>query len=352
MEEQLYRKFVMISCIFVLFSFMTVALFVFGQIGMEHVSAFATENATRRAQEAEAAARQRENEQAKAADSSLMISLPKDVKVEDVTVENIYMDQTIKVTIAGKWNSFFEQKKPRGSQKYVDAVYYQATDDSTQVYIAMSELCEQQVHFTENEMQFTLTPIREMYDKIVVIDAGYGGEEKGNSAYGMDEKDITLDVAHKLTELFEQTDIKAYCTRTDDVNPTLEKRANLANALKADLFISIHVNADESTRTTTGITSCYNQVDTQSQLTNQELAQLLQKKVILQTSAADRGVVQLQEENELLRQIEVPAAVIEIGYVTNKQEAIKMASEAYKDRVAKGIYEAVFAALRVTEDEQ
>lgn len=347
MEEQLYKKFVIISSIFGIFAIVAVVLFMFGQTGMERVSAIAKENAVKRELKAEEQAKKRTEE----VNSNLIIPLPKEVKETDVTVEDIYMEQTVKVTITGIWSTFFEQKRPKGSQEFVDAVYYDVTDNTTQIYIALNELCEHQVKFTENEMQFAFTPACELYDKIVAIDAGHGGESSGNSAYGMCEKDITLSIVNQLKELFEQTEIKVYYTRTDDVNPSLEERAGLANASEADLFISIHVNADESTRTTTGVSTTYSRGDTKGTLTSQKLAELLQKEVVAKTEADDKGTVLLQGENELLSDIHVPAAMIEIGYLTNKQEAIRMASEVYKEHVAEGIYEAVLDAFETAGKE-
>ncbi len=211
------------------------------------------------------------------------------------------------------------------------------------------------MRYANHEIQFSFVPVRELYDKIVVIDAGHGGSATGNSAYGMNEKDITLSISQKLEKMFEQTDIKAYFTRTSDVDLSDEKRAELANKA-ADAFISIHVNADVATRTTTGICSYYCDEDTLSlqeddennrrtTLTNQRLTEMVHKEVIEQTEADDKGVLQ-QERNELLERIQVPAAMIEVGYVTNRQEAIKMASESYKECVAQGILNAVIETLK------
>jgi N-acetylmuramoyl-L-alanine amidase len=88
--------------------------------------------------------------------------------------------------------------------------------------------------------------------KTVVIDAGHGGKDPGALSKNkkVKEKDITLSVALKLGNLIKANypEIKVVYTRKTDVYVNLSERANIANKNKADLFISIHVNATKSTQ--------------------------------------------------------------------------------------------------------
>ena len=81
--------------------------------------------------------------------------------------------------------------------------------------------------------------------KTIVIDAGHGGKDPGCTYYGLKEKDITLDVSLKLGEMLSANmdGIKIIYTRTKDEFVELKERAEIANRAKADLFISVHVNA-------------------------------------------------------------------------------------------------------------
>ncbi|MDI6785477.1 MAG: N-acetylmuramoyl-L-alanine amidase [bacterium] len=84
--------------------------------------------------------------------------------------------------------------------------------------------------------------------KTIVIDPGHGGKDPGAiGPTGVKEKDITLDIAKRLKKLIEtKTDIRVILTRYFDEFVTLKKRSDIANMNKADLFISIHVNASFS----------------------------------------------------------------------------------------------------------
>lgn len=82
----------------------------------------------------------------------------------------------------------------------------------------------------------------------VVIDPGHGGSDRGAAGpSGLSEKEVTLDIARRLKDALElQYGVEALLTRTDDSSVSLEKRAEFANQNGADLFISLHVNASES----------------------------------------------------------------------------------------------------------
>jgi N-acetylmuramoyl-L-alanine amidase len=84
--------------------------------------------------------------------------------------------------------------------------------------------------------------------KTIVIDAGHGGKDSGAVGRVSKEKDIVLNIAIKLGKLIEENveDVKVLYTRKSDVYVELHERAKIANDAKADLFISIHVNANKN----------------------------------------------------------------------------------------------------------
>lgn len=85
--------------------------------------------------------------------------------------------------------------------------------------------------------------------KTVVIDAGHGGKDSGAVGKKSKEKDLALKIALKLGYYIEENfeDVKVIYTRKTDVYPTLKERADIANNNEADLFISVHVNANKKT---------------------------------------------------------------------------------------------------------
>ena len=84
----------------------------------------------------------------------------------------------------------------------------------------------------------------------IVVDPGHGGPDDGTTGFGLDEKSMTLDIAHRLQDRLEADGFEVYLTREDDRAVSLRERAQTANDLRADLFISIHINwiAERSVR--------------------------------------------------------------------------------------------------------
>ena len=88
-------------------------------------------------------------------------------------------------------------------------------------------------------------PPREQF--VVVLDAGHGGQDPGNTWNGYSEKNIALDIVLKVgAELEKHPDLKVIYTRKTDVFVTLAGRANIANKAEADLFVSVHMNGHNS----------------------------------------------------------------------------------------------------------
>ena len=97
-------------------------------------------------------------------------------------------------------------------------------------------------------MAFKPNPVTPSKHKfVVVLDAGHGGKDPGNRGGGFNEKDIALSIVLKVgKELEKNENIKVIYTRSTDVFIELDKRAEIANDAKADLFISVHCNAHNS----------------------------------------------------------------------------------------------------------
>ena len=94
------------------------------------------------------------------------------------------------------------------------------------------------------EAEITLQSPASLYDKIVVLDAGHGGNDVGETVVEQDvslqEKDITLAAVQKAGELLLAQGIRVYYTREDDSSRSPEERVGFANALQADMLISVH----------------------------------------------------------------------------------------------------------------
>ncbi|NLV91147.1 MAG: N-acetylmuramoyl-L-alanine amidase [Firmicutes bacterium] len=173
--------------------------------------------------------------------------------------------------------------------------------------------------------------------KTIVIDPGHGGGNPGTVGIGPEpEKDIVLDIAYNVKAMLEQAGARVVMTRTGDYDPglaastgQLTARARTANATGADVFISIHANWNDNPRVRGVETYHYTN-------SGQGLARYLQRDVVAQTGFSDLGVK--YGNFYVLRNTNMPAALVEVGFLSNKQEAALLASPQYKEKVARGIY--------------
>jgi N-acetylmuramoyl-L-alanine amidase len=218
---------------------------------------------------------------------------------------------------------------------------------------------------------------------VAVLDPGHGGEKDGAvGPGGLREKDLALQIARRAANHLRRRGGRVVLTRTADVGVPLARRAALANAERADLFVSIHLNAmpgparqvahgvetyflsaDASDASATAVAARENAdrlagepepdpndpvsgilrdlADTEALTESSRLAYTLQERLVVVLGAGDRGVK--QAPFYVLAGARMPAVLVEVGFVSNAAEARKLASAAYQEQVARAIADAVEA---------
>ena len=185
-----------------------------------------------------------------------------------------------------------------------------------------------------SEIQVFARSIEEEKQKLIVIDAGHGDEDPGSSISNVDEKDLNLQIALKLKSALEEEGYEVMMTRSDDTYLTLTERAEFANEVEADLFISIHQNSYIDDSTVSGIEVYYNEsTKTES---DEVLAQFIQTELVETTGARDRGI-RAYDELVVTRKTEMPACLVELGDMTNKSELSLLQSDAYQYKLVTGM---------------
>ncbi len=210
----------------------------------------------------------------------------------------------------------------------------------------------------------------------IVIDAGHGGHDPGAQANGINEAELTLDVALRLQKLLmKQPGIEVVMTRDTDVFIPLQERTAIANREGADLFLSIHANASRSVKAR-GIESYFlnfasnpeaeavaareNAGSGQSMhalpdivkaiaLNNKinesrDFAEIVQGSMIARLSARNRQVKDLgvkQAPFVVLIGASLPSVLAEISFVTIKLEGVLLKTGAYRQQIAQALQDAV-----------
>ncbi|WP_460326812.1 N-acetylmuramoyl-L-alanine amidase [Paenibacillus sp. YSY-4.3] len=181
----------------------------------------------------------------------------------------------------------------------------------------------------------TTTTVPVTGNRLVVIDAGHGAHDNGTTGVsGRVEKDFNLTMALKVEALLgQEQQIEVVLTRNDDTYVTRPDRAKLANDLNADAFISIHANSVLNIPTARGTETYYYDEG------SKPLAEIMHKHLIRATQLKDRQVK--YNNYEVLRRSNMPATLLEVGFLSNVEEEALLFTEDFQNRVAQGIVDAI-----------
>lgn len=192
---------------------------------------------------------------------------------------------------------------------------------------------------------------------VVVLDPGHGGKDSGAVCGGVLEKDLTLDVARRIERLLDSEGVATLMTRLGDTYVSLADRAAFGNRVRDCIFVSIHFNEDNKP-VATGVETYYaaHQITAGSFLASwlpflwrplsespnpesQNLAGSIQEALVARTRAADRGTQARQFF--VIANVIAPAVLIEGGFLTNKEDISRLASEDYRDQMAAAISDGI-----------
>jgi N-acetylmuramoyl-L-alanine amidase len=222
-------------------------------------------------------------------------------------------------------------------------------------HTAKSDTGAPSAQVTTPDMPAMLTP----HMLTVVIDPGHGGHDTGTVGHnGLQEKQLTLDVARRLGRLLEQNlGAHVLYTRKDDHYISLENRSALARKADADFFISIHANASQLP-TVNGVETYYFKSSsevmenagatgargTDSSDRARRFAAAVQQSLIhnlssTQVAVRDRGV--RTAPFVVLRDMQMPAVLAEISFISSESDEQQLRTSAYRDRIANALYQGI-----------
>lgn len=176
-------------------------------------------------------------------------------------------------------------------------------------------------------------------DRLIVIDPGHGGTDPGAvSPNGVKEKDVNLQISLKTRNTLKNAGYNVLMTRDGDTYPTLEQRPDLANKNSADIFISIHANSVLNVPSANGIEILYAPSSTGSHKEEgqQVLAKVILDELIKATGATNRNIKQ-RPNLAVLRGSNMPAILIEVGFLSNANEEKLITSNDYQNKIAAAI---------------
>ncbi len=276
----------------------------------------------------------------------IRLMLPQNVTSASVDIENSYVDKTVAITIKGIGKDYFSKYPMRGSSDNIVDVTYDSENLVGVIEIALDDVKEVEMTSEEEFIYLDFVDPHDIYDYVVVVDAGHGGNAPGATKGGVEEKDLDLDIVLELKKLFDKTDknIGVYYTRTDDSNPSFANRVGLANDSEADVFLSVHNNSTASGRTSSinGTEVMYEGGDTTGE--SKKFATMCLNHLLDKLGSKSKGTV-VGDEVYIIRTSEVPVALVEVGFMTNTAELASLQDPDYQAAAAQALYDAVLEYL-------
>ncbi len=282
-------------------------------------------------------------------DYPLVFNIPPDISFHSITTQDQYYRNRILIRLPGDWISHFTQNQVRWSGSIINNVGLLLENGVTEIVIDTSIL--QGFKLTDlgnGAVGVTLGNPQDIYKHIVVLDAGHGGTDPGAvrtlNGKTIYEKELNYKIMYELTrQYFDSPDseVKAYYTRYDDTLVNLYDRAAFSDLAGADMFVSLHMNAN--TKSAPKGTEVYyhapNTSINSAGLNSKTLATLALNSITSKLGTQKRYIS--SKNLVVTRETNVPAILIELGYMSNKDDLAMLTDDIFQEEAAYAIYQTI-----------
>ena len=217
--------------------------------------------------------------------------------------------------------------------EFVDTVRVVCCDDppSTTVELMVRELIKFDVRQIPSGGAEVVFEREKLGSRKVVLDAGHGGRDRGASGTVLLEKQVNLDVAQRAATLLRRRGVRTWLTRADDTYTDLLDRAEMANRLSADMFVSIHCNAMPGRNQGHGTETFYYRPVSKC------LGLVMQNSLVAGLGRKDRGLKRARFA--VIRHTRMPAVLVELMFLNSDEEEALLQQDVVRQRAAGAIVE-------------
>lgn len=280
---------------------------------------------------------------------AISFAKPENVEVNVIKDTDKYWVKKFVITIPGNFVEFYNKNpinKKSNIVKNVDVSLNKS--GNTMITVTTTKLQGYRIDYSNDKILVKIDEPKKIYKNIVVLDPGHGGVDPGAVSNGINEKDIVYNILYTYGKKYfnaENSLVKAYWTRVNDKKIELNDRASFSESVGADCFISLHMNSASSTAKGTEVYySATNNKDTASGLTSKKLAECFQKSIVDNLLTNSRGVKTAQFV--VIKKNTVPAILVELGFISNKEDREKFTNRKYQKKTAKLFYDTIVDILK------
>ncbi|MBN2851625.1 MAG: N-acetylmuramoyl-L-alanine amidase [Clostridia bacterium] len=228
------------------------------------------------------------------------------------------------------------------NDEYLNSIYVERSGEKVTVIINAKKKFIYYINAETSNSHINILPYIE--GKFVIIDPGHGGFDPGAINGDIYESNLNLDISLALKEMLEEQNIKTFILRETDEFVGIYERADIANAMGATMFVSVHINALDDPGFKGIMTLAYPGAVNTSKPNGKLLATMIQKEIILSTEAKDLGIID-RDKLVVLRDTTMPSVLVECGFITNKEELAALQDSEYQSKIASGMKEGIVKTL-------
>lgn len=270
---------------------------------------------------------------------TILLNKESGVNKSALSITDAYRERKLIIDLGSDYSSYFNTETIAINDGKVKTIEV-SNVGTTKLTINTTSVYAVNLYETGKGVEIELVKPYEKYSQIVVVDAGHGGSDPGAVANGLKEKDLNFKHAMAVYKYLENDpNIKVYMTREEDVYPSLQFRTELANDIGAHLFVSMHNNS--ASASAVGSETLYYPSEISKQM-----AQLVQNNIIAYCGTTDRKI-KSRADLHVLRESNMPAILVEAGFITNTSEAALINSSAFADNLGRAVYDGIVETFKL-----
>ncbi|TAH73763.1 MAG: N-acetylmuramoyl-L-alanine amidase [Anaerolineaceae bacterium] len=281
----------------------------------------------------------------------LVIPNPAGLTVSQIKHEDQYSRLRFAIRLPGDYTSYLNVNSILINSNVIkDVSVFLNSNRETEILVTTSVLQGYEIFADQDYIYINVDNPRAIYKNIVVLDPGHGGPAPGARYFNTNEKSINFKILYEIGKDYfnsNPSQLKVYYTRESDVDVSLANRAAFANAIGADLFVSLHMNANTNTSVygTEVYYSNNNNKRNKAGLNSETLAKLFVNNLSGSLGTNNRGT--RAANYTVVHKNTVPAVLVELGFMSNKNDFAKISDPTFQYKAAKVLYETILQVFEL-----
>jgi len=273
-----------------------------------------------------------------AGEEGFRLMLPAGVGLSDITIENHYRDRALLIRLKNVPASYMKNACVKGNISDISVAAWRVKDGEVLLSLQMSEVWEYEVSQENGELLVKNVKASDTYETVVVIDP---------VVWDSLTDDVTAMIGEAVSSKAAEEGIKVYLTRGNGGARSEAERLALIVDAEPDYVVEITVASDADS-SKYGMSAAYNTGFYNPECENVTVADALLRNSALAASNKAIAINPASEES-ILRFVQVPAAGISVGYMSNAEERELLLNEYYRERIADGILQGIRELIQVNQ---